>query len=105
MFKAYTIVNTIAVLAAASTAATLILVSGLKRETAITDCQAVSADLRYDLRILRLTDEPRSSFLCCGSQEFYPPSTTNSSTSVAPLQDSAEKICQIFTIVDVSVMG
>ncbi|KAL7417933.1 hypothetical protein BDY24DRAFT_346236 [Mrakia frigida] len=77
LFKVYASVNMAAVLATFSIAAALVLVSGLKRATAIADCQST----------------------------FYAPSTTNSSTSIAPLADSANKICTIFTIVDVSVMG
>ena len=54
IFKTYTIINTAAVFAAFSTAAALIIVSGLKRETAITQCQSVSPPIQLQTDRLKL---------------------------------------------------
>ena len=110
LFKVYVSANMAAVFATFSIAAALVLVSGLKRSTAITSCQSVSLfSLLFVPRAsssrLSLDSPDEIADSSSSKQTFYAASTTNSSTSIAPLADSAEKICTIFTIVDVSVMG
>jgi hypothetical protein len=108
MLRFYSISSSVAVASAFSTAAALIVVSGVKQKEAITTCENVS-DLSRFFTLLPLPSFPllgsvKPTRVSLASRQTYYGSIPTG-TATTSLATESDTICRIFALVDIGCLA